>query len=671
VTHRTIPGARLRPAALVCAAALLAACAGPGGGSPASPADEHTEFDLDDGSDADRLLAVGDFEKAAELYEDALREDPDSPVLREKLATARHSAAQVRAARALDAAVKGDADVARRHLAAAEAFAPNAPVVRRTREQLDETLRAAFRARELVRESEPLMENHPEEAQDVLAEARRLDPKNPQIVRLLREATLRAEAARAADRAEKAWDSGQRRQAIRELEGAEFAGRPVGHAYSVRARIEDDLLRETLDAELDTLRAARDISVEASLSSSAVRTIRDRLVAALTGEVQRLLDEGRPAVAALHETECLRLGVNVETPALDAVTQRAQIHVAVRPFDDDTGGDVDGLRLARDLAARLVADARGGGAALGVIEPGPQQERLLAAHPRALRLSGTAIASRVAEGPRNRILRKVPVQIDSRSEPNPEALRAESELRQDQAQLSAVRELIADTQTELDRLNSIPFVRGPSGRRVAQGQANFEIVLARTESRLENLERREEELAAREAASRERMLSTPQQREVPIYGERPVEVLEFRKVAKVTVKLRLEDVDRMLLEADVTGSAVHDEVVAPAIPDAGLDEDPDETPDDAAMVREAAAHFAVVAAGRIRQAAERAARRFLVDARAAERAGRPTDAAEGYALYLLSTAEVASPHRADAARALYDLAGVRVPLRTGAEEQLR
>jgi hypothetical protein len=86
------------------------------------------------------------------------------------------------------------------------------------------------------------------------------------------------------------------------------------------------------------------------------------------------------------------------------------------------------------------------------------------------------------------------------------------------------------------------------------------------------------------------------------------------------------------------------------------------------MARRAADHFATVAAGRIRESAERAARRFLVDARRAEQSGRKKEAAEAYALYLLSTAEVSSPRRADAARALYELAEVRVPLRTGVGE---
>lgn len=650
-------------ALVLCALALLPGCAGPGGASGASSA----AFDTDDGSEADRLLAVGDFENAARLYRDALQRDPDSPVLREKLRTAERSAAQLRAAQALDAAVKGDADAAHRHLAAAESYAPDAPIVRRTRQQLDDVLKAAFRARELAQQAEPLLEIEPEAAQDLLAEARRLDPKNPRIVQRLREATLRAEAARAAKRAEEAWDRGDRETALRDLEGAQFGGKPVGQAHALRVRIESDLLRETLDAELDVLRAARRTSIEASLSSSAVRTIRDRLVAALTDRSSGLLAQDRPALAALYETECLRLGVAIDTPALDAVTQRAQIHVAVAPFEDGTGGDVDGLRLARDLAARLVADARGGGAAIGVLEPGPDQEKLLAAYPRALRLTGRALDARVAEGPRNTILRRVPVKVDRRLEPNPEALHAEVEHREADAKLTAVRGLVADAQEELDRLESVAFQRGPSGRRISQGQAHYEIAISRAESKLANLRRREKDLADVETAARERLLATPRQIEVPVWGERQVEVLEFKKVASVRVHLRLAAGDETLLEADVTGSAVHDELIAPEIPDADLPADPDQTPDDAAMARDAAAHFATVAAGRIREAAEQAARRFLLDARTAEQAGRKEEAAEGYALYLLSTAEVASPHRADAARALYDLVGVRVPLRTGAE----
>ena len=658
-----------RCAALFCAILLLSACAGTEGPSR----DEHTTFDLapDSGSDADRLLAVGDFEAAARLYQDALIDDPGSSVLLEKLATARRSAAQLRASQALEAASRGDSVNARRHLAAAEEYAPTAPIVRRTRAQLDDVLRAAFRATELVAQAEDLMDRDPEGSQDLLAEARRLDPKSPRIVRLLQEATLRAEAARASVRAERYWTEGDRERAVRELETAKFEGRTVSHANSVRALMEGDLMRETLDGELDTLRSARAISIDASLSSAAVRTIRDRLVAKLSGDAGRLIEADRPAVAALLETECLRLGVPVATPALDAVTARAQIYVAVAAFEDGTGGDVDGLRLARAVAARLVADARGGGAALGVIEPGPDQERLLAAHPRALRLTGQAIDARVSEGPRNAITRRIDVRVNSRLEPNPEAMRAEAEVNEVDARLSAVRELVADAETELARLEAAPFVRGSGGVRVGQGRVDLELSIRRAEARRDNLQRKASALSNERAAAQERLLAIPQQRDVPIYGEQTIEVLEFRKVAKVTAKLRMVAGDDVLLDSTVTGTAVHDEVVAPAVPGADLAEDPDDTPDDAAMAREAAAHFAVVAAGSIRTAAERAARRFLLDARAAERAGNPAAAAEGYALYLLSTAEVASPHRADAARALYDLAGVRVPLRTGAEGELR
>ena len=51
------------------------------------------------------------------------------------------------------------------------------------------------------------------------------------------------------------------------------------------------------------------------------------------------------------------------------------------------------------------------------------------------------------------------------------------------------------------------------------------------------------------------------------------------------------------------------------------------------------------------------------------RDGRKDEAAERYALYLLATPEVGSTERAEAARALADLLGVHVALRTGARKE--
>ena len=93
------------------------------------------------------------------LAERLIAEVKAQAVLIEKLRTATHSAAQARAAKALEAAARGDSPDARRHLAAAESYAPDSAVVRRARAQLEDTLVAAYRATELVSEAEVLMEH--------------------------------------------------------------------------------------------------------------------------------------------------------------------------------------------------------------------------------------------------------------------------------------------------------------------------------------------------------------------------------------------------------------------------------------------------------------------------------------------------------------------------------
>jgi len=623
---------------------------------------------------ADQMLNSGEYEAAVAFYDQALETAPGSAVVLEKMATAKRMAAQVRAVRAVDAASKGNADEARGHLKKAEIYDASAPVVRRARAQLEDVLRAAAEAKSMKGDAKKVMARDPERARDLLANARQLDPLDREIVLLLREATLRCEAARAAQRAAAAWRAGQRTKAVRELSNAKFAGLPVMAADVIRAEIENDLLEETLpgksaaSTDVESLRKAREISVQIGLDGTAVRAIRKRLTGALQEEAARLMNDGRPAVAALLETECLRLGASISTPALDAIAERAQIRIAVAAFDDGTYGDVDGLRLARALATRLELDARGGGAAFSILPPSPDQERLLAAYPRALTLTGRATSARVAEGPRNTVVRRITLQEGVRIESNPALAVIKAEIRVLAGRRTAIKERADDAREELNRLNDIPFVRRPTGEFIGEGRASYELSLAHAESRVNNLRRREKSLAQQEAAARRRAATLPPRRETAIYGEYPLETLEFRKVAEVTVRLVLKEGDAILLDADVTGSAHHDEIVAPGLPEIDMAEDPDDTPDDAAMARAAADHFAVIAAGRIRHAAERAARRFLLDARQAEKSGRAAEAAEAYALYLLSTAEVSSPRRADAARALFDLAGVRVVVRTGVGE---
>lgn len=655
--------ALLLTAGVLCTPGLLSACAGSGAGTTTSETLADLETPI---AKADRMLRSGDYESAVAYYDQALEDAPGSMVVEEKLATAKRMAAQSRAVRAIDAASRGKSDEARGHLKKAEIYDINAPVVRRARSQLGDVLRAAGEATGLKEDARAYMEPDPQHARDLLSRARRLDDKDPEIVSMLREATLRTEASRAAGRAAEAWRAGRRSVAVRELSGARFAGEPVVAAEIARTEIEGDLLEETVvGADVETLRDARRISIEIGLSGPVMRTLRQRLVTALQSRSTEFLDDGRPAVAALLETECLRLGTKIPTPALDAIADRAQIRIAVAPFSDATGGDVDGLRLARALSARLETDARGGGAAFAILHPAADQERLLAAYPRALRLTGEARSARVSESPRNTIVRKVPLEEGVRIETNPALAVIIAEIGVLEDRRTAAEEKVADAQTIVDRLNDIPVARRQTGEFIGEGRASYELALARAESRLTNLKRREKSLAQQAAAARRRAASLPQRRETALFGEYPLETLQFKKVAEVTVRVRMVAGDDVLLDADITGSTHHDEVVAPGLPEIGLAEDPDDTPDDAAMARAAADHFATVAAGRIRDSAERAARRFLLDARAAEKSGRAAEAAEAYALYLLSTAEVSSPRRADAARALFDLAKIRVPLRTG------
>ncbi len=660
-----------RTVLLAAALAAAGACASSGVRTDRDDADdggapEHTSY-LDDG---DRLMDAGDFESAARAYQRDLDAEPSSPVVAEKLLNARRRAAQVRAAQALAAAGRGDDDAARTHLATAQRYGADVPAVRRAAAELDSRLQAGTRTRDLLDAARAALVREPDEAARLLQEARELSPQDPEVVRLLREATLRSEAERAADRARAAWHDGRADDAVRELRSAQFAQRPVRGAETLRIEMEDDLLRRTASmSDLPTLRGARDVCVAAGLSAACTRTVRDRLVAALRAEASRLLQEGRPAVAALHEAECVRSGADIPTPALDAVRARAQVWIAVEPFDDATGGEVDGPRLARALADRLAADARRGGAAVGVIGPGPEQEKLLAAYPRALRLGGRVTAARVASGPRSTTARSVEVQVGSRTEANPERSAAESELAASRERLENLEKQLAAANEELAQVRSLPFRRAAGGERPGQGQVSYELAVARAQTRVKNLEREKSETEATEAAARRALSALPASREVPVMGTRNVDVTTYRKVASVTAHLRLAGAGDALFDADVTGSASHDETVAPAVPEAGLADDPDAAPDDAEMARRAADHFASVASGTLRAAAEQEARRFLDDARAAERAGRADEAAEGYALYLLATPEVATPRRADAARALQELTGVHVALRTGAPEE--
>ncbi len=641
-------------AALLLPVLLLAACVTVGP-TPVSSLPWHQQ--------GDRLLQAGDFEGAARAYERHLADEPGSPVVEEKLKTAHGRSAHAWAIQALELAAAGEAEAADALLTRAETRAPWAAAVRRARNELGDRVDQSRRSAQLRSEAEALMRSDPEAAMDRLAEARQMNPGDADLVRLLREATLRTDAQLSARRAAAAWDRGDRDVALRELSHASFAGTRVTVAEVLLARIGRDLEAEATSGDLNTRRAARQTGVEAGLPTARRQALRELLGEALAARAGDLLATGRPATAALLEIERRRLGIDGATPALDAVRDRAQLEVAVLPFEDATGGDVDGLRLARAIVNRIVEDAGGGGLAIRAFLA--TDPAVVAARPRALRLSGRVTRVRVGEGPRSRSRKMVRVQTGVREEVNPAAAEAAADLDRVEAREAIGARELEDARDELSELESLPHVKGPRGKRIGTARSELEIAIARAQIRVNRAQRRHDDLAGEALRARTRVSTTPTRAEIPIWGERARSIVEFRKAATLTASIQLTDGSDTLLDAPVSGSASHDEVIADALPDAGLPADPDETPDDAEMARRAAEHFAGLAAGQVRTAAIAAARHLLQDARAAERAGRTDDAAEGYAMYLLVTPEVASPQRADAARALRELAGVSVAVRTG------
>ena len=610
----------------------------------------------------DEYLRAGAYDDAVRAYESESAATPDSPVLREKLLTARTRAAASHAQAAMRAASAGDVDAARSELSRAEDLAHDLPVVADARRTVEARAATVAKAEGLRAQARALLVSEPETASRLLSEADAIAPSDePAVVKLRREAALRAEGWRSAGRAEEAWAARDRPRTVRELDAAKFGGRPVARAELLRRRIEPELVAEVSHGDEAALRSALRFAEDAGLSAAVAGTLRDRLVEKLLASARDLRDTHRPAVAALLEIEAKRLRANVRTPACDEIADSIATTILVAPFEDGTGGRVDGARLARALRDRLVVDSLGGGMPLRVAD---DTDDARAAAPDALRLTGRVLSARQSEGRVGRETKRVPYESGKRREPNPafDDLVAEA----DEA-AAGVRVAAEEHRSALEFLNSLAgsnYVRSPGSSRI--GDVVYETRVAEAQARVNDAKFLLDAAKATEFDVRQRISATPREIDVPVMAEHALTVTTRAKSAQITAHIVLTGGDETLLSEDVSAAAQHKETIADGFAPANLDADPDDTPDDAVIAALAADRFAAMATGRVRAAAAGGARRHLVAARKAEAAGQRDAAAESYALYLLSTADVATPERADAARALAELLGVHVALATGA-----
>ena len=647
--------ARLSTALLCLAALLPAACAG---ASPPPPVPGA-------GPGGDERLAAGDFDGAAFAYERQLSAGGDSAVLREKLANARWRAGMAHAAAAVRAADAGDEGLAQSELSRAEAFAPEAPAVRDAKATIEPRLAARRQSAALRDHARSLLSTDPQQAERLLADAQSVaGDGDVEIANLRREATLRAEADRGAERAAQAWDARDRERTLRELDGATFAGRAVAKADALRRRIEQDLLSSTPANDEAALRAAVEFAAGAELSPAVARLLRDRLVAKLLAAADDLRQTRRPCTGALLEVEAKRLRGDVKTPALDLVRERTTTTVLVRTFDDATGGKVDGMRLARALRERIALDAAGGGQALRALEDSDANR---SAYPNALAVTGSVSSARTSEGRVGRETREVEYQSGTRREPNPRFAELAASLEQAAAALRRAQDEQKSAAGSLSALRATGFQKGADGR-PRLGDVEFQTRLAAAQSRADDAERAVKRATDAEFEVRQSMQATPREVDVPVRRRHEVTVTTRVKTSQLTAEVSIAAGDFRDAGA-VSADATHKETIAEGFAPGGIAADPDETPDDAEMAARVADRFAALASGRVRAAAENAVRHLLVEARDAERAGRRDDAAELYAMYLLSTPDVVSPERADAARALREVLGVHVALRTGARKE--
>lgn len=609
----------------------------------------------------DDLMRAGDFDGAARAY-DREGAATGSPVAREKLRNAKTRGAAAHAAAALRAASAGDIDRARAELYRADDLAPDLPIVRDAHATVDGRLSAGAKAAELAARAKTILASDPVEADRLLAEAQSIAPAGAdgedEIVRLRREATLRVEADRSADRAEDAWTARDRERTVRELRGAQLGDRPVPKADAVRRRIEKELVAETPPADETALRASLEFAEDAGLHPGVVRALRDLLVTRLLAAARDLRETRRPATAALLELEAKRLRGDVKTPALDGIASAATVTVLVAPFEDATGGRVDGMRLARALRERLTIDSLGGGLPLRALDDSDEARRK---YPDAARLTGRITAARANEGRVGREEKKVSWQTGTTRRPNPDFTALVAKIDAASSALRAAEDARKDAAAWLEAVQGMGFVNGRSDPR--QGAVEYQSKLAAAQVRLGRAEEALTRARDAEFTIRQEAAATPRDLEEPVFSEHVMTVTTLIKTATVTAHVELVSGGATLLSQDVTGSVQHRETVSDGFAPAGLAPDPDDTPDDAAMAEKAADRFAAAAVGRVRVAAEDAALPHLVKAREDEAAGRRDEAAESYAMYLLSTPDVTSPQRADAARALAELLGVHVALR--------
>lgn len=645
---------RLAAAVLPALGGVLAACAG-AAPQPAPGAQGR----------GDDYLVAGAFDDAVRAYEREAATAPDSPVLREKLLTARTRAAAMHAQAAVRAADTGDVTKARAELAVAQGYAPDLPIVKDAQRSVDARAATVVKAETLRAQARAALVSDPETATRLYSEADEIAPSDDAALgKLRREAALRAEAWRSAGRAEEAWAAHDRERTVRELGAAQFSGRPVARAEGLRHRIEGELLTETSHADEAALRDAMRFAQDAGLQGAVAVTLRDRLVEKLLASAADLRQTHRPAVAALLEVEAKKLRPGIPTPARDSLFDAIATTILVAPFEDTTGGRVDGAHLARALRDRLVVDSLGGGMPLRVAD---DTDEARAAVPDALRLGGRVISARQTEGRVGREQKKVPYESGRKHGANPEY---DDLIGKVDAAAADVRKLADEQRSAIEFLNSLGgsnSVRTPGSPHL--GDAAYETRIADAEARVNDAKFLLDAAKATELDLRQKLAATPREIDVPVMSEHVVTVTTRAKTAQLTAHVTLVSGDDTLLSEDVSAAAQHKETIADAFEPAGLAADPDETPDDTVMADLAADRFAAMATGRVRAAAEGGARRHLVAARRAEKEGRRDEAAESYALYLLSTADVATPERADAARALRELLGVQVALATGARKE--
>jgi hypothetical protein len=641
---------RLLAALLPALSGALAACAG-------------TTAETGPGAQksGDEYLVAGAYDDAVRAYESEAAASPDSPAMREKLLTARTRAAAAHAQAAMRAAGAGDVDAARSELSRAEGLAPDLPVVKDARRSVDARAATAAKAGDLRAQARASLVSDPETASRLLSEADAVAPsEEPAVVKLRREAALRAEAWRSAGRAEEAWASRDRPRTVRELDASKFGGRPVARAELLRRRIEPELVADVSHGDEAALRGALRFAEDAGLNAAVAGTLRDRLVEKLLASAEDLRRTSRPAVAALLEVEAKRLRADVRTPARDSLADAIATTILVAPFEDGTGGRVDGTLLARALRDRLVIDSLGGGMPLHVLD---DTEEARTAAPDALRLTGRVLSARQTEGRVGREVRKVPYEAGRRREPNPEFddLVAEADEAAEKVRVAA-----EEHRSAIEFLNSLSgsnSVRTPGPLRI--GDVGYETRVAEAQARVGDAKFLLDAAKATEFDVRQRIAATPREIDVPVMAEHPLTVTTRAKSAQITAHVVLTGGADTLLSEDVSAAAQHKETIADGFAPANLAADPDDTPGDDVIAALAADRFAAMATGRVRAAAEGGARRHLAAARKAQAAGQRDAAAESYALFLLSTADVATPERADAARALAELLGVHVALATG------